>query len=316
MHFDSFVAIDWSGASGRGYRGIAVARCDPGTSAPQLVMPANRHWTRSEVSDWLVSEGDRNRRLLVGIDMSFALPAPFDPPPKLWAEIEACCAEDADFAGHRYVEGDARFWRNGKQPADWVGHQRPAELACIAQGLGHPQTPLKLIGPKQVGLGTLAGARLLHRLREQRPAHWAVWPFDALERKDRRSVCVEIYPRLFIRQAAGGNAKLRHGTALDAALQALGCEPARLASFDDHEADAIVAAAGLRRAADDATLWNAGAGQERGWIFGVASSATAASSALRSGKNSAQTMAATAMEAATPAMNPQMPQTTRGRTRR
>lgn len=272
MRFDSFVAIDWSGASGRNgraYSGIAIARCAPGAAAPQLVKPAGRRWTRSEVFDWLIREGDRNKRLLIGIDMSFALPAPFDPPPKLWAEIEARCTEDADFAGHRYVLDDARFWRNGKQPADWIGHQRPAELACIAQGLGHPQTPLKLIGPKQVGLGTLAGARLLHRLRSLRPMRWAVWPFDELTLDDPRSVCVEIYPRLFIRQAAGGNAKLRQGPALDAALQVLGCKPARLASFDDHEADAIIAAAGLRRAAKNQALWDAGAGQDRGWIFGV-----------------------------------------------
>jgi hypothetical protein len=316
MRFDGFVAIDWSGASGRGYRGIAVARCEAGTAAPQLVQPpgaeSRGRWTRSVVFDWLVAEGDRDQRLLVGIDMAFALPAPFEAPPPLWAEIEARCAQDADFAGHRYVESDARFWRSGKQPADWIGHQRPAELACIAQGLGHPQTPLKLIGPKQVGLGTLAGARLLHRLREQRPARWAVWPFDELARHDRRSVCVEIYPRLFIRQAGCGNAKLRLGPSLDAALRALDSEPTVLARFDDHEADAIVAAAGLRRAAGHQALWRAGLGQERGWIFGVA----AAAEALRAERTSAQTMAATAIDAVTPAMKPQKPQTTRGRTRR
>lgn len=316
MRFDGFVAIDWSGASGRAYAGVAVARCAAGTAAPQLVRPpdvgARGRWTRSAVFDWLVAEGDRDQRLLVGIDMAFALPAPFEAPPRLWAEIEARCEQDADFAGHRYLENDARFWRSGKQPADWIGHQRPAELACIAQGLGHPQTPLKLIGPKQVGLGTLAGARLLHRLREQRPARWAVWPFDELARHDRRSVCVEIYPRLFIRQAAGGNAKLRLGPELDAALRALDSEPTGLERFDDHEADALVAAAGLRRAAGDRALWRAGAGQERGWIFGVA----AAAEALREGQAWVQTMAATAIEVATPATKPQKPQTTRGRTRR
>lgn len=313
MRFDGFVAIDWSGASGRGYRGIAVARCEAGTAAPQLVKPpgaeSRGRWTRSAVFDWLVAEGDRGPRLLVGIDMAFALPAPFAAPPLLWTGIEARCAQDADLAGHRYVEGDPRFWRSGRQPADWIGHQRPAELACIAQGLGHPQTPLKLIGPKQVGLGTLAGARLLHRLRSH---HWAVWPFDELSRHDRRPVCVEIYPRLFIRQAAGGNAKLRSAPALDAALRALDSEPAGLTHFDDHETDAIVAAAGLRRAARHPALWRAGVGQERGWIFGVA----AAAEAPRAGQTSVQTMAATAIEVATPAMKPQKPQTTRGRTRR
>ena len=74
MRFDGFVAIDWSGASGRGYRGIAVARCEAGSTAPQLVQPpgaeSRGRWTRSAVFDWLVAEGDRNQRLLVGIDMA------------------------------------------------------------------------------------------------------------------------------------------------------------------------------------------------------------------------------------------------------
>lgn len=203
--------------------------------------------------------------MLVGLDMAFALPAPFSAPPRLWAEIEAVCAADDDLAGQRFAAGDLRFWRSGRQPADWIGTQRPAEIACIERGHGHPQTPLKLIGAKQVGLGSLAGARLLHRLHS-RP-EWSVWPFDGLPASG--SVCVEIYPRLFIRHAGGGMSKLRDAASLDAALARFGCTSPRLNAFDDHESDALISAAGLRAFAPDPALWNAGLGQTQGWVFGV-----------------------------------------------
>ena len=32
--FDGFIAIDWSGATGKRYRGIAVAECAPATAHP------------------------------------------------------------------------------------------------------------------------------------------------------------------------------------------------------------------------------------------------------------------------------------------
>ena len=269
MRFDGFVAIDWSGAAGKGYRGIAVAQCRPGRGAPRLVAPPQAAWTRSDVFHWLTRQ-TRKRRLLVGIDMAFALPAPFEPPPAQWARIEAFCHGDADFAGQRVALADARFWRSGTRPANWIEHQRPAELACIEQGLGHPQTPLKLIGARQVGLGTLAGARLLHRLRSEQPQHWLIWPFDGQPQDDdARSVCVEMYPRLFIRHAGGGNAKLRDVAALATALRAFDSAAPRLTYVDDHQADALVSAAGLRHDADRESLWRAGIGQRHGWIFGV-----------------------------------------------
>lgn len=267
MRFDACVGIDWSGAVAPGYRGVAVAVAEPGDAAPVLVAPPGPRWRRRDVLDWLQAETARGRRLLAGFDLAFALPEPFAPPPALWAEIEARCADDPDFAARRYADGDARFWARGPRPATWIDRPRPTEIACRDQGHGHPQTPLKLIGARQVGLGSLAGARLLHALRGSAAAQWQVWPFDG--RPDgRRSVCVEIYPRLFIRGAGGGNAKL-DGPALDAALVALGSRPAQRV-VDDHQADALISAAGLRRHAGDDSLWDAGLGQPRGWIFGVA----------------------------------------------
>ena len=74
--FDGFVAIDWSGAAGKRYRGIAVAECASGSGAPSLVRPPKsaRPWTRTQVLDWLDWRIGQGGRLLIGIDCAFSLP--------------------------------------------------------------------------------------------------------------------------------------------------------------------------------------------------------------------------------------------------
>lgn len=271
--FDGFVGIDWSGAAQPGYAGVAVARCGAGREAPHLVAPPNgaARWTRQAVLDGLVTELRRGLRLLVGFDFAFALPGLTGSAFDLWATIDTHCAADADLLGRRYVEADPRFWCAGKQPADWLARpRRPTELACAAAGLGAPQSPLQLIGAKQVGKGALAGMRLLHRLHTQHHARVAIWPFDEVRDDGRRSVCVEIYPRLFIRRAGLGTAKLRTFADLDSVLRGLGSAPYRSGTMpDDHQADALASAAGLRCIAGDERVWRAGDGQREGWIFGV-----------------------------------------------
>src|SRR5262249_55636214 len=60
--FDTFVAMDWSGATGR-YNGIAVAICKTGRSAPRLVEPrGTRFWTREAIAAWLENQLDRGGR--------------------------------------------------------------------------------------------------------------------------------------------------------------------------------------------------------------------------------------------------------------
>lgn len=270
QEFDRYIGIDWSGAAQPGYRGVAVAECRPGRSAPRLLhAPRGERWTRSAVLDWLLAQ-PAGERLLVGFDFAFALPGDGRPLPTLWAEIEARCALDEDLLGRAYAEQDSRFWHAGPRPASWNETPRATEAACREAGLGNPQTPFQLIGAKQVGKGALAGMRLLHRLREQAGARYAIWPVDvAGPGDDARSICLEIYPRLFIRMAGLGNRKLRTREDLNDALNPLASIGLAGGAFDDHEADALVSAAGLRHLAQNADCWLAGAGQPEGWIFGV-----------------------------------------------
>lgn len=298
--FKRFVAIDWSGAAGPRYAGIAVAECRADGGPPRLVPPPGGGlWTRQGVHDWLLA-GLGGAGLggagmvgagmvgaepaLVGIDCAFSLPFAVaggyfadgaGDAPALWALVEATCAGRDDFLGHPFAATPAfaaGYWRRGPRPPGYREAHRATELACRAEGLGAPESPYKLIGAKQVGLGGLAGMRLLHALLRAAPERLAVWPFAPPE--PGRTVLVEIYPRLFLRRAGAGNGKLRDGAALDRALAVLGCPPAGLdGPLGDHATDALVSAAGLRLLAADPSVWtppalDETARRQEGWIFG------------------------------------------------
>ena len=279
--FERFVAIDWSGARGPRYRGIAVAECARGRAAPRLVAPPDgRLWTRTLVADWIL-EGLARGPALIGFDMAFSLAfakagrhlgaaaSAFD----LWRAVDDASAAQPDFLGGGYVDrhGDD-FWVRGARPPAYVEARRETELACAGEGLGRPQSPYQLIGAKQVGRGALAGMRVLHHLRARAPGRIAVWPMEPP--LSGRTVCVEIYPRLFLRLAGHGNAKVRTGADLDRCLRALGAEAAGVGEgFTGHDADALVSAAGLRGLAERDAVWAPSgldpAARRDGWIFGV-----------------------------------------------
>ena len=283
--FDRFVGVDWSGAGGKGYSGIALAECRQGTAAPSLVLPPGRRWTRTDFVDWVSREANGPGRLLIGIDCAFALPAAtasvllgdaYDAA-TLWAYIDAMSGDGADYFGGGFADHPdhaAHFWRSGPRPSGFAEHHRAGEMACRAAGLGSPESPLKLVGARQVGKGGLAGMRVLHALKLHLGPKFSVWPFDDVS--EARIVCVELYPRLFMRMAKHGNTKIRSRDTLNACLSALESDPYMddVDAASDHETDALVAAAGLRRIAGDAAVWyppalDALARRAEGWIFGV-----------------------------------------------
>jgi hypothetical protein len=283
--FDRFVGVDWSGARGRLYSGIAVAECRTGTCAPALVAPPARRWRRTDFVAWIGAQAGRGERLLVGIDCAFALPALMAASllgedysaAALWAYIDAHCAEAEDFFGGPFALHDrhrTHFWHDGPRPAGFAELHRATEYACRAAGLGAPESPLKLVGARQVGKGGLAGMRVLHALKTRLGHRFAVWPFDRADDAD--IVCIELYPRLFMKMGGHGNGKIRALEALNRNLAALAskayADPPE--TLIDHETDALVAAAGLRFIAGDRAAWapaglDALAVRAEGWIFGV-----------------------------------------------
>src|SRR5690606_1400932 len=63
--FDRFVALDWSGARGPRYRGVAVAECGSGGGPPRLVRPsAPGPWTRMAAARWLLDALDEGGTVL------------------------------------------------------------------------------------------------------------------------------------------------------------------------------------------------------------------------------------------------------------
>jgi hypothetical protein len=289
--FRHFAAIDWSGAAGERHKGIALALCSAGDSAPALVRPGHR-WSRPEVLHWLL-EGMPDDTLVgldLGISLAFADCGAFFPgwaespadARALWALVDRLSAEDPHLAVTSFVdhldaarhfrrhggrEGDL-FGANGKKGG--TGRFRVTELAQREMGC-KPYSNFNLVGAAQVGKSSLSGMRMLHRLVGRLP----VWPVDPLP--DRGSVVVEIYTTIAA-MAAGRSAsksKIRTFAELNHALAALDSEPVSGdGPIDDHRSDAIVTAAWLRRAAHRPELWDPPGitpdiARTEGWTFGA-----------------------------------------------
>ncbi len=283
--FGQFAVIDWSGAVGLRQKGIAIAICGPGNTAPTLVR-ADHVWSREEVLDWL--RHDLPSGTLVGFDLSPGLPfadagayfpgwreSPADAR-SLWALVDHMSSGDPHLAATGFVdhpEASRYFRRHGGRTGDRFGtrqgrlrmvehRQRDCQLS--------PYSCFNLIGAAQVGKSSLTAMRMFHRLARQLP----IWPFDPVPESG--SLIVEIYTSLAAR-AAGirkGLSKVRDGASLDAALAKLGCEPhVPLRRYTDHATDAILTSAWLRTIAHEKRLWSppgmAEVAATEGWTFGV-----------------------------------------------
>jgi hypothetical protein len=279
--FARFVAIDWSGAKGKRHKSIAVALCETGDETPRLIR-RDKPWSRQEVLDWLLATA-AEEPTLYGFDFSYAPPivergayfpgetAPPGHATAFWAYVDRLC-DDEDLGAASFLEHHHRphfyFGAADGVKADFL-HHRVCEHAFNAIGGGKASTLYDAIGAAQVAKASYAGMRLLHRLRGKVP----VWPMDEVPATG--SLVVEIYTRLFLLMAGGNGRKLRSREALDQALAVLGSRPALLpAEPNDHESDAIVAAAGLRRIASDPLYWRPAAltpriARSEGWTFGV-----------------------------------------------
>jgi hypothetical protein len=289
--FAHFAAIDWSGAAAERHKGIAVALCGPGGSAPALVRPGHR-WSRGEVLDWLLDGLPADT--LVGLDLGISLPfadcGAFFPgweasPPDaraLWALVEATCRDDPHLGASSFVDHleASRYFRRqgGREGAKFHhgeathrrGRFRVTEQAQAAMGC-QPYSNFNLVGAAQVGKSSLTGMRVLHALGGAVP----VWPVDPLPESG--SVVVEIYTAIAAIEAGrtAAQSKMRSYEELNRALAALGSPPVTGAGpLDDHSADALLTAAWLRTSADRAELWHPPGltpelARTEGWTFGA-----------------------------------------------
>lgn len=279
--FTSFVAIDWSGAKGSRHKGIAIAeaRCE---SAPRLIRPGH-NWSREEVAEWLVGEAAK-RPTVFGFDFSFAppliergeyLPGEAGVPAsarEFWAYVECLC-DDQDFGAASFLEAAHRkhfyFGIADGVKADFM-HFRQCDARLNAQGGRKTASAYDAIGAAQVAKASFAGMRMLHAI----DGKVAIWPMDPLP--DSGSAVVEIYTRIYLRNAGLSGAKVRSRSGLNRALIALGSAPARLrAEPNDHQSDALITATGMRQFVRSAPNAFAPHGltpaiaRGEGWTFGV-----------------------------------------------
>ena len=287
-NFIRFAAIDWSGAKGRRHKGIAIAMCDAGISAPRLVQPGHV-WSRTEALEWLL-ETAAEAPTLFGFDFSFAppialrgeyLPGQAGVPSNaraFWAYVESHC-DDEDL-------GAASFLEQSHRPHFYFGiadgvksrfmHFRRCDARLNALGGRKTASAYDAIGAAQVAKASFSGMRLLHRLEGK----VAIWPFDfvvgnRVEAPSDESAVVEIYTRIYLRNAGLAGTKLRSRAGLNLALKALGSAPARLRfEPNDHQTDAMVTAAGMRALASRPRSWTPEGltpdlARTEGWTFGI-----------------------------------------------
>lgn len=280
--FGRFAVADWSGAKGIRHPGIALALCEPGHAAPQLVDPPDRHWSRTAVAEWVIAEFDAGRRTVIGFDFSFAPPwraggylpgsnTPADAK-SLWGWVDEQAKDELDLGAAVWIAGAGRrhFYLGAADgmKSDYMVW-RTCEQRLRAEGGHKPSTVFDAIGAAQVAKASFAGMRLLHHLSA---AETPVWPFDPMPAAG--PLVVEIYSSIAASAAgrAKGRAKLRSSETLNQALAIFDCQPFTR-PVNEHQADAILTAAWLRRASADRTLWSAPAvhplAWREGWTFGV-----------------------------------------------
>ena len=249
-HFTRAIAIDWSGAKGRRHKGIAIAEARPG-AAPRLFRPSHV-WSRAEVLRWLVAEAAKEATLF-GFDFSFAPPLidrgsylPGEDVPtnarEFWAYVDQRC-DDPDLGAASFLEAAHRkhfyFGIADGVKADFV-HFRQCDQQLNRLGGRKTASAYDAIGAAQVAKASFSGMRLLHALDGRVP----IWPIDPLSLGE--SGVVEIYTRIYIRNAGLSGKKIRTSAELNLALAALGSPPVKLRMTPtDHQTDAMVTAAGM-----------------------------------------------------------------------
>jgi hypothetical protein len=278
--FAAIVAIDWSGAKGKRHKGIAIAEAR-GYDAPRLVRPGHV-WSRQEVLDWLIKRANKEPTLF-GFDFSFAPPfaqrgsyLPGEPgipdnARDFWAYVDAN-SDDDDLGAASFLENVHRrhfyFGAADGVKADFM-HFRACEAAMNSAGGGKTSTVFDAIGAAQVAKASFSGMRMLHRLHGK----VAIWPMDSLA--EAGSAVVEIYTRIYLRNAGMSGKKLRSRVELSRALVGLGSRPVRL-RFEpsDHQTDALVTAAGMRAYLEHPSAFSPAdltteLAQTEGWTFGI-----------------------------------------------
>lgn len=189
------IAIDWSGA--RRPRGLWLAVVREG----ELVESRPLRHREDAVAAVLAAA----RPVVAGFDFSFSLPA--------WFAAELGCAdvhavwERAGRDGERWLRPTPPFWR------ERCTLPRERRFRRCEERLRPAKSVFQLVGPGQIGAGSVRGMPLLAGLRRDGVA---IWPFDDAGPR----TVVEIYPTA-LRRLAGAAGPFANDHERDAVCSAL-----------------------------------------------------------------------------------------------
>ena len=213
--FDSYLAIDWSGASTDSKRlsGLAVAEADADHTG--LVRPPRsgvKHWTRNEVVEELAMRLRPSAgRTIVAIDAAFSFPFGFQSAVfgvQSWSEMVLRFGTVANETAASFAESindgvdGAGPFRDNDTRNDGEFYSRYDVAYFRAVELLMPQA----ISPFYVGSGAkvafhtitfLRALRTLRALRDRGEVAFQVWPQEASGEKLHTHVIAECYPALY-----------------------------------------------------------------------------------------------------------------------
>lgn len=164
--------------------GLALAVADR-DGPPRLV---EHRWSREDALDWLRDVARSGEPMLIGLDLSPALPfadrGGYFPewrgsPPgarALWRLVDDLSGADPHLSACGVLRHPeiARHFRQPGAKGDRFGDGRGRLRATERAMPGAPSSCFNLVGAGQVGKSGLTGMRVLHRLDGAIP----VWPFD------------------------------------------------------------------------------------------------------------------------------------------
>ena len=210
--FSSYLGIDWSGAKAKHHAGLQLAIAKPGKAVPKRMgPPVGRYWSRCQVLELLIEYANAavgKLPVLAGIDFAFAhpfrikqstdliidvaaevdgksyFPGAEDSPKtatELWALVEKVNCNQPDLYGGAMFS-HPKWGEYYLAPPDYKAryyesHRRLTEIASKAAGRS-PAPTFKAVGADNVSTGSLAGMRLLHRLKQHLGERLSIWPFD------------------------------------------------------------------------------------------------------------------------------------------
>ena len=265
-----------------------------GHRVPQIVLNSDGgNWRRKEILDWLIKLNNAGEKVLAGFDFAFAYPycdaeayfpehdQTLKDAASLWKLVDYICRDARDFyGGPFYLSHDAPFsdyllyqkYTGGKWK-EYPNRMRITDNHC-AEKAGNPSSVFKCVGPESVGIGSVAGMRLLHAITSHSNKEFLVWPFQ--KENNEQSIIVEIFPRFFYILAGANPREWRNRYKVNNALKWYGSDelPHDVTLESEDQIDAIISAAAIRHLAANPDTWNPPRLNEcarsyEGWIFGV-----------------------------------------------